>query len=103
MALLSGHATLAIAGAIPAGFSGNPLVRLRLVLAASPRHPLHHLKRKPTLQDLQVHRQLIVRETGQNCGTRTTVEATLAVDGQQYVNVDHRRARRLWLCVVSRI
>jgi DNA-binding transcriptional LysR family regulator len=75
-ALSSGHATLAIAGAIPAGFSGEPLIRLRLVLAASPQHPLHHLKRKPALKDLRAHRQLIVRETGQRRGARTTVEAS---------------------------
>lgn len=74
--LVSGHATLAIAGRIPPGFSGDSLIRLRLVLAASPQHPLHHLKRKVTLKDLRAHRQLVVRETGQTRAARTTVEAT---------------------------
>jgi DNA-binding transcriptional LysR family regulator len=75
-ALVSGHATLAIAGRVPPGFSGDPLIRLRMVPAASPAHPLHHLKRKITVKDLRQHRQLVVRETGQTRGARTTVEAT---------------------------
>jgi DNA-binding transcriptional LysR family regulator len=75
-ALLSGHADLAIAGSIPSGFAGDALIRLRLVLAASPRHPLHGLKRKVTLKDLRAHRQLVVRETGQSRASRTTIEAT---------------------------
>lgn len=75
-ALLEGRADLAIAGAVPAGFVGDPLMRLRLVLAASPQHPLHKLKRKVTLKDLRAHRQLVVRETGGDRSTRTSVEAT---------------------------
>jgi DNA-binding transcriptional LysR family regulator len=75
-ALLNGHADLAIANSIPAGFAGDPLIRLRLVLAANPHHPLHSLQRKVTLKDLRAHRQLVVRETGQSRASRTTVEAT---------------------------
>ena len=75
-ALVSGYATLAIAGRIPPGFSGDTLIRLRLVPAASPQHPLHHLQRKVTLKDLRAHRQLVVRETGQTRDARTSVEAT---------------------------
>jgi DNA-binding transcriptional LysR family regulator len=75
-ALLSGHATLAIAGRTPPGLSADPLIRLRLVPAASPEHPLHHLKRKVTQKDLRAHRQLVVRETGQARDAQTSVEAT---------------------------
>ena len=75
-ALVSGYATLAIAGRIPPGFSGDTLIRLRVVPAASPQHPLHHLQRKVTLKDLRAHRQLVVRETGQTRDARTSVEAT---------------------------
>ena len=75
-ALLEGRVDLAIAGAVPAGFVGDPLIRMRLVLAASPAHPLHNLKRKVTLKDLRSHRQFVVRETGQERSARTTVEAT---------------------------
>ena len=75
-ALVSGFAMLAIAGRIPPGFSGDALIRLRLVPAASPQHPLHQLQRKVTLKDLRAHRQLVVRETGQTRDARTLVEAT---------------------------
>src|SRR3954470_12789565 len=75
-ALLSGHAALAIAGAIPPGFSGDSLIRLRMVVAASPDHALPQLKRKVTQKDLRAHRQLVVRETGQARNAQTSVEAT---------------------------
>ncbi|MEO8441467.1 MAG: LysR family transcriptional regulator [Betaproteobacteria bacterium] len=75
-ALLTGHAALAIAASIPPGFAGDPLIRLRLVLTASPQHPLHQLTRKVTLKDLRAHRQLVVRETGQSRASPTSVEAT---------------------------
>ena len=75
-ALLNGHAGLAIINSIPAGFAGDSLLRMRLVPAAGPGHPLHRLKRKITLKDLRAHRQLVVRESGQSRAGRTTVEAT---------------------------
>jgi DNA-binding transcriptional LysR family regulator len=75
-ALLNGNADLAIINSIPSGFAGDPLIRLRLVLAASPHHPLHRLKRKVTLKDIRVHRQLVVRETGHSRVSRTSVEAS---------------------------
>jgi DNA-binding transcriptional LysR family regulator len=75
-ALLLGQADLAIAGSIPAGFSGDALMRLRFVLAAHPDHALHRLARPVTMEDLRAHRQLIVRETGQQRATRASIEAT---------------------------
>lgn len=75
-ALLSGRAKLTITESIPPGFSGESLIRLRMVLAASPNHPLHHLNRKVTLKDLRAYRQLVVRETGQSRATPTAVQAT---------------------------
>ena len=74
-ALLEGSVDLAIAATMPPGFVGDPLMRVRFVLAASPQHPLHKLKSAVTLKDLQVHRQFIVRETGQQRSGRTTIEA----------------------------
>lgn len=74
-ALQLGQADLAIAGSVPAGCSGEPLMRVRFVLAAHPDHPLHHLGRKITPKDLGAHRQLVVRETGTRRATRTFVEA----------------------------
>ncbi len=55
---------LAIAPSIPQGFSGDALMRVRFIAAASPDHPLHRLGRKLTLQDLRKHRHLIVRDSG---------------------------------------
>ena len=74
-ALLQGQADLAIANAVPTGFSGEPLMRLRAVPAAHPDHPLHQLGRKLTMQDLRAHRQLLVRETGSARATRPSIDA----------------------------
>jgi DNA-binding transcriptional LysR family regulator len=53
----------AIAGHVPRGFAGDPLLPVRFVAAAHPAHPLHHLGRPVTLDDLREHRQLVVRDT----------------------------------------
>jgi len=74
-ALQQGEADLAIAGSVPAGFNGEPVMRVRFVLAAHPAHPLHRLGRTITTKDLRAHRQLVVRETGTRRATRTFVEA----------------------------
>jgi DNA-binding transcriptional LysR family regulator len=74
-ALLNAQVDLAIANAIPPGFSGDPLIRLRLIPAASPDHALHRLTRKVTLKDMRLHRQLVVRETGLSRASQTPVEA----------------------------
>lgn len=74
-ALLSGQAQLAIWGVMPAGFLGEPLMRVRFVPAAHPEHPLHRLGRKLTLQDLRIHRHMVVRESGAQRATRPSMEA----------------------------
>jgi DNA-binding transcriptional LysR family regulator len=53
---------LAISTAIPQGFSGDPLIRLRFIAAAHPDHALHQLGRPLTLDDLNKHRHLVVRD-----------------------------------------
>jgi DNA-binding transcriptional LysR family regulator len=75
-ALLKGEADLAIVNSIPPGFSGEPLMQLRFVLAAHPEHVLHRLERVATMQDLRSHRQLLVRETGSQRATPPSLEAT---------------------------
>lgn len=75
-ALLHGQADLAIAGSIPQGFLGDSLMQVRFILVAHPDHALHRLGRKVTMQDLRVHRQLVVRETGLRRTTRASVDAT---------------------------
>lgn len=75
-ALLQGQTDLAIAATIPQGFLGDALMRLRFIPVAHPGHPLHRLGRKLTIEDLRMHRQLVVRETGAQRSTRPSVEST---------------------------
>jgi DNA-binding transcriptional LysR family regulator len=74
-ALLRGETDLAIAPALPAGFLGDPLVRLRFMPVAHPDHALHRLGRPITQHDLRAHRQLVVRESGTTRNAKTIVEA----------------------------
>jgi DNA-binding transcriptional LysR family regulator len=74
---------LAISGQIPPGFVGDPLVRLRIIPAAHPDHPLHKLGRQLTQRDLRAHRQLVVRETDALRATR------LSMDTAQRWTVSH--------------
>jgi len=69
-ALLQGQADVAIAPQIPPGFTGDHLMRLRVIPVASPDHPLHKLKRKLTLRDLRAHRHLVVRDSGSRRDSR---------------------------------
>lgn len=70
-ALLRGEADLAISPQIPPGFLGEQLMRMRLIAAAHPDHPLHKLKRKLTMQDLRAHRHLVVRDSGAGRSRKT--------------------------------
>jgi DNA-binding transcriptional LysR family regulator len=63
-ALLERKVDLAICSRVPAGFSGDQLMRMRFIAAAHPGHPLHQLGRELTLQDLRKHRHLVIRDTG---------------------------------------
>jgi len=62
--LTQGAVDLAIASSIPPGFVGDPLMQVRFIAAASPKHPLHQLGRALTLDDLRRHRHLVVRDSG---------------------------------------
>jgi DNA-binding transcriptional LysR family regulator len=63
-ALTEGRADLAIGGVVPGGFMGDPLMQVRFVCAAAPRHPLHQAGRDLSLDDLRQHRHLVVRDSG---------------------------------------
>lgn len=78
--LTSGRVDLAIASSIPAGFIGDVLCQVRFVAAAAPEHPLHHLGRAVTAQDLRHHRHLIVRDSG----TQPAAGAALKVTDQRW-------------------
>ena len=62
-ALIEARAELVVCTAIPQGFAGEPLMRVTMIPAAHPGHPLHQLQRPLTLKDLRKHRQLVVRDT----------------------------------------
>jgi DNA-binding transcriptional LysR family regulator len=108
-ALARGEADLAIFSSVPPGFAGEPLMRVRFVLVASPDHPLHGLGRAVTLRDLRSHRQLVVRESSPDRATRpavdvarrwtvshmaTSIEAVCAGHGFAYLP-EHRIRRQL--------
>jgi DNA-binding transcriptional LysR family regulator len=63
-ALLERDADIVIGGRVPPGFVGKSLGRFRFVAAAAPFHPLHQIETPITLEMLQEHRQLVVRDTG---------------------------------------
>jgi DNA-binding transcriptional LysR family regulator len=63
-ALQQKRVSLAIGPIIPPGHVGDALLPVRFVAAAHPDHPLHHLGRPLTTEDLRRHRQLVIRDSG---------------------------------------
>lgn len=59
----SNELQLAITPHVPQGRLGEHLLNLEFICVANPGHPLHHLGRSATEQDLRQHRQLVVRES----------------------------------------
>jgi DNA-binding transcriptional LysR family regulator len=93
-ALLKGQADLAITPAIPPGFLGAPLMRLRLIAVAHPDHALHRLGRSLTQHDLSAHRHLTVRDSG---ASRDRRAVTLEVE--QRWTVSHMATSIEALCL----
>ncbi|WP_250657601.1 LysR family transcriptional regulator [Alkalimarinus coralli] len=62
--LLAGGADIVIAARVPMGFLGEPIFNMEFIAVTHPEHPLQHLGRKVTVQDLRLHRQLVVRDSG---------------------------------------
>lgn len=63
-ALLDGSADLVIAAFLPQGFLGDLLLEIDFVAVAHPRHPLHHLNRELTGDDLQRCLQVVISDSG---------------------------------------
>jgi DNA-binding transcriptional LysR family regulator len=63
-ALIEGRVDIGIAGIVPQGFYGDPLMRAKFVAVASPTHPLHQLGREITFRDLRRHRHIVIRDSG---------------------------------------
>ncbi len=60
-----GQVQLAITPRVPQGWLGDHLIRLEMRCVAHPEHPLHRLGRPLDENDLRQHRQLVVRESGE--------------------------------------
>jgi len=74
-ALAQRKVDLAISPLIPAGFAGDSLMRIRFVAMAHPDHPLHKLGHELTLQDLRKHRHIVIRDTGSQRRSGSSVRA----------------------------
>ena len=66
--LTSGEVDLLVSGEAPQGFLGTPILRAEFVAVAHPEHPLHQLQRELSLQDLQQHRQIVIRDSARREG-----------------------------------
>ena len=61
--LLAGQVDLLVAGSVPQGYLGEPILEVEFIAVAHPQHALHQLGRLPTLQDLARQRQIVVRDS----------------------------------------
>ena len=66
--LVAGDVDLLVAGSVPQGFLGEPLLRASFIAVAHPGHPLHQLQQPLTLQDLARHRQIVIRDSATGTG-----------------------------------
>lgn len=71
--LTQGLVQIAIASSVPTGFLGDVLMRVYVVAAAHPDHPLHKLGRKLVYRDLRAHRHLVVRDTATTRNKRVSI------------------------------
>ena len=63
-ALSARSVDFAITSRRPQGFIGDVLMQVRALCVAAPSHPLHHLGRPATLEDLRRYRHLVIRDSG---------------------------------------
>jgi DNA-binding transcriptional LysR family regulator len=62
--LRHGEAQIAIDHMIPSGMVGEPIIELEFVRVAHPDHALHHLGRAIYHSDMKLHRQIVIRDSG---------------------------------------
>ena len=62
--LLARSVDFVITSSIQQGFIGDVLMSVHAVCVAAPSHPLQHLGRPATLDDLRRHRHLLIRDSG---------------------------------------
>lgn len=63
-AITEGQADIVITTRVPAGFLGDWLMDVSMIAVAAPSHPLLQMQRALTLDDLMLHTQVIVRDSG---------------------------------------
>jgi DNA-binding transcriptional LysR family regulator len=63
-AITDGTADLVVATRVPSGFLGDWLMDVAMIAVAAPSHPLQLLQRALTLDDLALHTQMVVRDSG---------------------------------------
>lgn len=63
-AIVDGAADVVVTTRVPAGALGDWLMDVSMVAVAAPAHPLHALGRALTLDDLALHTQVVVRDSG---------------------------------------
>lgn len=61
--LVRGEVDLLVAGQVPAGFLGEPLLEVDFIAVSHPHHSLQRLGRSLNLQDLARERQIVVRDS----------------------------------------
>ena len=66
--LVAGDVDLLIAGSVPQGFLGEPLMRAGFIAVAHPEHALHRAQQTLTLQDLARQRQIVIRDSATGTG-----------------------------------
>jgi DNA-binding transcriptional LysR family regulator len=62
--LLARSVDFVITSSIQQGFISDVLMPVHAVCVAAPSHPLHHLGRPATLEDLRRHRHVVIRDPG---------------------------------------
>ncbi|HEX4584960.1 MAG TPA: LysR family transcriptional regulator [Burkholderiaceae bacterium] len=63
-AIIDGTADIVLTTRVPPGFLGDWLLDTRFIAAAHRDHPLHHLGRKLSADDLASHTQVVLRDSG---------------------------------------
>ena len=63
-ALLAGDADIAIGARAPSRFLGDHLITIEFIAVANPAHALHRLNRPLSVDDLEKHLQVVIRDSG---------------------------------------
>jgi DNA-binding transcriptional LysR family regulator len=63
-AITEGLADIVVTTRVPSGFLGDWIMDVSMIAVAAPSHPLHQLQRALNLDDLALHTQAVVRDSG---------------------------------------